>query len=81
MARTDDRLSITLPSELKEEFVKIAQKNKRSLVQEASIAIEEHIKREKMVEVPRTELAPEQDTAVEDMVRALIEKVLAEKGL
>lgn len=81
MARTDDRLSITLPSELKEEFVKIAQKNKRSLVQEASIAIEEHIKREKMVAVPHTELSPEQDADVEGMVRSLIEKVLAEKGL
>ena len=81
MARTDDRLSITLPSELKEEFVKIAQKNKRSLVQEASIAIEEHIKREKMVAAPHTELSPEQDADVEEMVRALIEKVLAEKGL
>lgn len=44
-------------------------------------AMREKLEREKMVAVPHTELSPEQDAGVEDMVRALIEKVLAEKGL
>lgn len=46
MARDDERLSLTLPSELKEQFSQIAKKNHRSLIQEATVAIENHVKSE-----------------------------------
>lgn len=47
MSRTDERLSITLPSELKDELKLLAVRNKRSLIAEATIAIQNHLLKSK----------------------------------
>ncbi|HJJ36484.1 MAG TPA: hypothetical protein O0X27_04840 [Methanocorpusculum sp.] len=46
MSRTDAPVSFTMPAELKEEFVKLAKRNQRSVTQELNIAVREHIMRE-----------------------------------
>lgn len=80
---TDDgiQMSFRLSSELHYACKESAEGAGQTLAEWIRRAMREKLEREKMVAVPHTELSPEQDADVEEIVRALIEKVLAEKGL
>lgn len=66
MSRTDERLSITLPVELKEQFAQIAALHRRSLIAEATIAIENYV---------------HDNTTTDEHIIELINNVLDKRGL
>lgn len=45
VVKNDTRISLTLPNDIREQLVIIAEKNRRSVSQEVIVAIEEHIER------------------------------------
>lgn len=81
MDDTESHFNIRCPKDLREKAEASAVAAGQSLAEWIRRAMREKLEREKKVAVPRAELSTEQDADVEDMVRALIEKVLAEKGL
>ena len=79
MDDTESHFNIRCPKDLREKAEASAVAAGQSLAEWIRRAMREKLEREK--EKERAELSTEQDTDVEDMVRTLIEKVLAEKGL
>ena len=79
MDDTESHFNIRCPKDLREKAEASAVAAGQSLAEWIRRAMREKLEREK--EQERAELSPEQDADVEEMVRALIEKVLAEKGL
>ena len=77
MDDTESHFNIRCPKDLREKAEASAVAAGQSLAEWIRRAMREKLEREK----ERAELSPEQDADVEEMVRALIEKVLAEKGL